>query len=524
MPLVTGQGKPTWTALSTQLDAPITLTIMHPLCVTADNTTVLYLYDSKVARYTIANNTWSSTELIDPKGDAASITFQKAVVDPKTGFVYIPDGHTLFLQGTSVLVYDPSSKAVSNFKMFPKGNDEFFEYDAAWSAYRGSMILFGGGFNRITRAQLMVLWEMSPKGIWTKLVAKGVKPITYSTSCMAMAHGGQKLIVFGGITYDKKTLAKIVVNSTYILDVPTYTWSAGPPAPQGRAAMACATAGDYFVVWGGYNMVDDIEDPKGQTLYFNFVTNQWIDEAKINNTPVTTRAMPTVTATPPSSTEPNLNQESSTNNAAAIGGGIAGAVVLGIIIAILILRHRRRSSSTDDISAVYPYGKQGLPYTDESDSPTSGLSLNKDPQWNNPINNPQWNNPKNNHNIASSPPGMGNGPQDASQIPVQVYEESSAPHKYLLNQYNGPQHVSPFVPTVVQSDSHQQQGVRAWSAAPQDVSETPMNPIEDPAEQLALFKAKHEQRLERIQQEREAELQRFREQYQNNIPPGKEEL
>ncbi|KAG0200732.1 hypothetical protein BGX33_010817 [Mortierella sp. NVP41] len=325
---------------------------------------------------------------------------------------------------------------------------------------------------------------------------------------------------------------QFAVNSTYILDVTTFTWSAGPSAPQVRASMTCASAGDYFVAWGGH--VDNRHtETSGSILYFNFVTNQWVDEALINsNTTATTTFISTTT--PSSPPEPNLNQESPANNATAIGGGIAGAIVLGVIIGILVARHRRRSGnspSIDNTSTGYSYGKQELPYADESDSPTSGLSPNKDPQWNNPTNNPQWNNPNNNHSTSASHPATGNDPQDAFQTPMQVYDALPAPHKYLLNQYKSPQHVSPFAFTNIQSNLYQQQqqqqqqhqGELAWSGAPQDTSESAMSPVEDPAEQLALMKAMHEQRLERIRQEREADLQRFRERWQTDIP-GKAEL
>ncbi|KAF9103255.1 hypothetical protein BGX29_003601 [Mortierella sp. GBA35] len=414
--------------------------------------------------YTIANNTWFSEPLDHGKGRLVFPGGPAAATDPNTGLVYIPRARNV--NGTlEVFVYDPSLKAAApNLKMFPSGETVSFQFVFAWNAYRGSMIFFG--------------------------------------------------------------------RDTYILDVTTFTWSAGPSAPQVRASMACASAGDYFVAWGGH--VDNrYTETSGSILYFNFVTNQWVDEALINsNTTATTTFISTTT--PSSPPEPNLNQESPANNATAIGGGIAGAIVLGVIIGILVARHRRRSGnspSIDNTSTGYSYGKQELPYADESDSPTSGLSPNKDPQWNNPTNNPQWNNPNNNHSTSASHPATGNDPQDAFQTPMQVYDALPAPHKYLLNQYKSPQHVSPFVFTNIQSNLYQQQqqqqqqhqGELAWSGAPQDTSESAISPVEDPAEQLALMKAMHEQRLERIRQEREADLQRFRERWQTDIP-GKAEL
>ncbi|KAF9092571.1 hypothetical protein BGX29_010405 [Mortierella sp. GBA35] len=279
--------------------------------------------------------------------------------------------------------------------------------------------------------------------------------------------------------------------------------------------MACASAGDYFVAWGGYT--SDFGGDSNKILYFNFVANQWFDETSINNAIATTTAVPA--ATPSSSPEPNLNQENPVNNAAAIGGGIAGAFVLGAITGFLVIRHRRRSRnnpSTSTTRADYPYGEQKQLYINS----LSGVI---------PNNNPQWNNPNDNHNKIDSHSATANDPQDASLIPMQVYDTLSVPHKYPLNEFNGPQHISLFVSISGQFDSQQQQQYQQlqqqrdrlmWSRAPQDTSESAMSPIEveDPAELLAQVKTKHEQRRERIRQEREADLQRFREQWQTGTP------
>ncbi|KAG0220423.1 hypothetical protein BGX33_000098 [Mortierella sp. NVP41] len=289
-----------------------------------------------------------------------------------------------------------------------------------------------------------------------------------------------KLIVFGGIINDKD-ITTIAVNSKYILDVTTLTWSAGHTS--------------------------DVRGDPRKLLYFNFVTNQWFDEVSINK-PKPGAATTTPAATPSSPPVPNLNlnQKSSTNNAGAIGGGIAAAVVIGAIIGILVVR-RRRQSKQKQIHVNSP----------------SKLIPNK---------NPQWDKPDDNHSTIDSQSVTANDAQDASQVPMQDPDPLPGPHKYLVDQYNGPQHTSPYVSTNGQFNPHQQQHQQqqqldglVWSRAPQDTSESPMRPIEveDPDELLAQVKAKHEERRERIRQERETDLQRFREQWQTDIP-GKAEL
>ena len=56
------------------------------------------------------------------------------------------------------------------------------------------------------------------------------------------------MVVFGG-----RMETQDPVGDLHILDVTTtpYTWSSGTSATQGRAGMACASAGNYFVAWGG---------------------------------------------------------------------------------------------------------------------------------------------------------------------------------------------------------------------------------------------------------------------------------
>lgn len=44
------------------------------------------------------------------------------------------------------------------------------------------------------------------------------------------------------------------VASLSILDISTMTWITGKDAPDARSEMACAVAGDNFVVWGGKNL------------------------------------------------------------------------------------------------------------------------------------------------------------------------------------------------------------------------------------------------------------------------------
>lgn len=66
---------------------------------------------------------------------------------------------------------------------------------------------------------------------------------------LLLAYSGTKMIVFGG--YDE--FAQVAIDTLYILDVPTMTWSQGAKYPP-RLGMVCSVSGDYFIVWGGMDM------------------------------------------------------------------------------------------------------------------------------------------------------------------------------------------------------------------------------------------------------------------------------
>lgn len=63
-----------------------------------------------------------------------------------------------------------------------------------------------------------------------------------------LAHGGTKMIVFGGAGLDG-----IAKGDIYFLDVATRIWTVGRPADatQARTNMACSVSGDSFIAWGG---------------------------------------------------------------------------------------------------------------------------------------------------------------------------------------------------------------------------------------------------------------------------------
>ncbi|KAF9550912.1 hypothetical protein EC957_011459 [Mortierella hygrophila] len=200
---------------------------------------------------------------------------QSAVKDPVTGRVYIPHGAN---NGTQMLTYLESSCSGENMPANVTG-----KY-SAWSEAKEALYMLG---------------------------------------TMAV---GDKFIVFGG------TSNQAYMNSDiFIFDTNTNLWSKGAKPSRIRQGMACATGGDYFIVWSGNDNGYVDGRPSADTLFYNIKTNKWVDE---NSTPSGSGNNP--------STSNDSASKSSGISAFTIGQIIAGIVVVVFIVGFLIFRRRRR--------------------------------------------------------------------------------------------------------------------------------------------------------------------------------------
>ncbi|KAF9983221.1 hypothetical protein BGZ75_005303, partial [Mortierella antarctica] len=113
--------------------------------------------------------------------------------------------------------------------------------------------------------------------------------------------------------------------------------------------MACAVAGDNFVVWGGEHFETSIVN-LASTLVFNLRTNQWTTQFSLLEAPLSagTGGDPPKPFDPNASSDPSFSRPKASDEVdwAGIGGGIAGVVVEVVIIVIFILR-RRKNARTD---------------------------------------------------------------------------------------------------------------------------------------------------------------------------------
>ncbi|KAF9330766.1 hypothetical protein BGZ91_012390, partial [Linnemannia elongata] len=200
-------------------------------------------------RLTTAGHTMSISQSQNSQGflrDAVTVwdmpgplRFYQAATHPETGRVYIPG-----CAGTSMLGYDRSTSTTSVLPMPYLGNITSWNgYGFVWNAVRGSFFLFGG-VGAPSEVSYLYEYKMSTTPpTWEFLQSYGSIPPHLSEMCMVSAYSGNKMLVFGGGVNGSE------VGTLYILDVPTMTWTRGPSS-QPRKGMACAVAGDNFVVWG----------------------------------------------------------------------------------------------------------------------------------------------------------------------------------------------------------------------------------------------------------------------------------
>ncbi|KAF9556640.1 hypothetical protein EC968_008098 [Mortierella alpina] len=216
-------------------------------------------------------------------------------------------------------------------------NGTISRYAAAWSPARGTLLLVGGWKEGIISPYL---FEFDPKTkIWTST-----------------------MIAFGG---DANLASAGKLGTVYILDVKTMKWTTGATAPidQARTGMACAAAGDNFVVWGG---TDKDGKPSSQPMIiYNMKTNAWTNQFTVppppppppSPTPSSSQGSSTdgTGSTFPSSSASSLPSKSnhdssdSSNNVYLIGGFSAAVVVLAII-AIVGYRHYRHKKPKEELT------------------------------------------------------------------------------------------------------------------------------------------------------------------------------
>ncbi|KAG0013066.1 hypothetical protein BGZ82_002307 [Podila clonocystis] len=296
----------------------------------ADNKNWFILSNSTAYKYNLATSSWTTIEKNSNFWGGAA----RAATDPETGEVYVPNGYDSLLTGDTMLSYKPNLNMFYYHDKQPN-MEKLVVYSVAWSAGLRSMLLFGGkdSHTGMTNNDLYAYNEASG---WRLLSVKGDIPSPRRSSCFVPAYQGTKMVLFGGLTTTLVTLGDI-----YILDVATLTWTRGPDGGLtfARFESACAVTNDYFISWGGINILPATNT--ATTVVYNIKTASWttnFDGSLVTSPTESLYVPPPMNSGGPGSTRINLP--------AIIGGSVA-AVIVVIVTVALILRKRRSAKPSE---------------------------------------------------------------------------------------------------------------------------------------------------------------------------------
>ncbi|KAF9541120.1 hypothetical protein EC957_003401 [Mortierella hygrophila] len=268
---------PLWTQITAVGSTPVQLTTAgHTMSISQSRDSQGFLYDTVTvwdmvnpltyaASYYFGTKSWQELPALPPP-EPGPLRFYQAATHMETSRVYIPG-----CAGTSMLGYDWSTSTASVLPMPYLGNITSWNgYSFVWNAVRGSFFLFGG-VGAPSETSYLYEYKMSTTPpTWDFLRSYGSVPPHLSEMCMVSASYGNKMLVFGGGFNGSE------VGTLYILDVPTMTWTRGPSS-QPRKGMACAVAGDNFVVWGGisWNNSGAFVPLPPTPIVYNINSGQW---------------------------------------------------------------------------------------------------------------------------------------------------------------------------------------------------------------------------------------------------------
>ncbi|KAH7056299.1 hypothetical protein BKA57DRAFT_450285, partial [Linnemannia elongata] len=270
--------------------------------------------DAHAASFHLSTNSWEELPTFFlPKQKLNNVQICTAVADPRTDQVYIPGASD---RGMLVYSLESKSSSIREMERTAKNSTFWSGYSFVWSSLRQSF-LYSGGADSGTASPYLYEYKLGRLDPWLTLNTSGSAAPPLVGSCMVPAYSGTKMLVFGGFD----VFAEASIDTLYILDVPTLTWSLGGKY-QPRMGMVCSVSGDYFIVWGGMGMSQSKNDegkliPADETLIiYNIKTAQW--------------------------TTQYLTSDNSNKIAAIIGGSIGAAVVIILIAGVVVFRKRRR--------------------------------------------------------------------------------------------------------------------------------------------------------------------------------------
>ncbi|KAG0243991.1 hypothetical protein BGX31_010026 [Mortierella sp. GBA43] len=301
-----------------------------PSAISSDGQNWIIVASDSCSLYNFQTSTMSTIMANTGLGFSGPLT--TAATDPDTGLVYIPNG-LKGANGYSMSSLDITAKKFGNIPMHPSiANDTLFS--VAWSAAYKVMVYRGpsGG-----------IFTYSPAKGWISPKETGSVPPPRASACFVSVDGGKRMIIAGGFAPDTKA----TFSDVYILDVATFSWTAGPSlaAEHSRDSAACGFSNGQLIMWGGYYTSPQAVRLVNTPIVFNLKTNNWT---------TTYTAPPKSTVSPSTSTPPKASDEpigsptptTSTNDSGAIVDDsnnnkpsivvILGSVIGALTVAVLI--------------------------------------------------------------------------------------------------------------------------------------------------------------------------------------------
>ncbi|KAG0338935.1 hypothetical protein BG004_007029 [Podila humilis] len=334
----------------------------HPGTLLKDGTNFLLVGDKASYYYDVTSGTMTpQTSLNQLNGTDSRL---QAAMDPKTGIVYVPNGHaTLGLDSRSLLVWSPDSRTAASSGMpmsFPKTG-----YAAAWSSVKNNMLVFGGDFGRGTLSDSLNLFQPSSTsatdGSWFLQDDKGTLPSARTGACMVPMEGGSKMLLFGGESEQGESLRDL-----YVLEVSTWVWTRTPDAPDsGRVSPVCAVSNDKLVVVGGYSkstiggVLGPIAPVSKLVVVYDFSTKSWATSFNFTPAPNAGSGSGNGSGSGPGADSGSGSESGSSSgiNVPMLIGQIVAALVLIVGIGCVARCWRRRLRSSAQHSPHYTESK-----------------------------------------------------------------------------------------------------------------------------------------------------------------------
>ncbi|KAF8934562.1 hypothetical protein BGZ52_004021 [Haplosporangium bisporale] len=292
-----------------------------PSALDKDQVGWLVISGTQSYRYDISQDLWSTFDTLANLFPVEK-WFLQATVDPVSNNLLIPNGYqtpTATDAITSMMQYDVTAGKTSSIPM-TNGPLDHAAASVVWSKYIKKLVMFGGLLGNVTFNTLHTYDSTSG---WVAITPTNTGPSARAFHCAVVANNGTKMIVFGGIT---NIPLGTISGDIYVLDLTTWTWSAGPSlgADLARANAACGATGNYFVSWGG-SQSDVVTS--NITLLFNINNMNWTD----------TFVPPPPTVTPVAETKSKVG--------IIAGVAVAAVVVLALVGFIFYRRGQRHQKS-----------------------------------------------------------------------------------------------------------------------------------------------------------------------------------